>query len=443
MFLSRARAAIIPRPLQSEESLTSWFVRVARANAMSQHELGSVLLGKTVHGVTKIDLDLSGSELFDALASRCGTSWVEARLASLQGWVGFFADSRPSRSRTARWVLDRRRIGYKHRVGAWTQACPRCLAADEQPFFRNVWRLAFVTECLVHHVKLIDRCPRCRAPLDFACETDSTRKELTDLSQCPQCRCDWREAATSASQEQVATLQGRLVHAISERWVAVENSAVALPLYLDGIFRLQRLLRRSVGHKLRLAIYRAAGFDVEVKDSSVPFESLSVEERRSEWEAIAALLDSWPTQFVSIGRAVELRWSDITEERTAHVPFWLERVGREHFDRTWYRPSAGEMVSVRTFLDTYGLSSRPTLVREWTGGWVQVRRVSIAPVPIDAPEQLRLPMIDASGYRQQVQRVWIQRLVKSLRRYCLHSFRKPPSLSRWNCTQLELPQVCV
>lgn len=46
MFLSRARTAIIPRPLQSEESLTSWFVRVARANAMSQHELGSVLLGK-------------------------------------------------------------------------------------------------------------------------------------------------------------------------------------------------------------------------------------------------------------------------------------------------------------------------------------------------------------------------------------------------------------
>lgn len=240
---------------------------------------------------------------------------------------------------------------------------------------------------------------------------------------------------------QFATLQGRLVCAISERWVAVGDSAVALPLYLDGIFRLQRLLRRSVGHRLRLAIYRVAGFDMEVKDSSVPFESLSVEERRSEWETIAALLDSWPTRFVSIGRAVELRWSDITEERTAHVPFWLERVGREHFDRTWYRPSAGEMVSVRTFLDTYGLSSRPTLVREWTGGWVQVRRVSIAPVPIDAPEQFRLPMIDASDYRQQVQRVWIQRLVKSLRRYCLHSLRKPSSLSRWNCTQLEFLQM--
>jgi hypothetical protein len=169
MFLSRARTAIIPRPLQSEESLTSWFVRVARANAMSQHELGSVLLGKTVHGVTKVDLDLSGSELLDALASRCGTSWVEARLASLHGWVRFFADSRPSRSRTARWVLDRRRVGHTHRVGAWTQACPRCLAADEAPFFRNAWRLAFVTECMVHNVKLIDRCPRCRAPLDF-CE---------------------------------------------------------------------------------------------------------------------------------------------------------------------------------------------------------------------------------------------------------------------------------
>jgi hypothetical protein len=276
---------------------------------------------------------------------------------------------------------------------------------------------------------------------NFACETDSTRKELTDLSQCPQCRCDWRGATTSASQEQITILQGRLVRAINERWVAVEDSEVVLPLYLDGIFRLQRLLRRSVGHRLRLAINRAAGFDVEAKDSSVPFESLSVEERRSEWEAIAALLDSWPARFVSIGRAVELRWSDITEERTAHAPFWLERVGREHFDRTWYRPSAGEIVSVRTFLDRHGLSSRPTLIREWTGGWVQVRRVSIAPVPIDAPEQLRLPMINASDYRQQVQHVWIQRLVKSLRRYCLRSLRKRPDETRWDCTQLELLQM--
>lgn len=43
------------------------------------------------------------------------------------------------------------------------QYCPVCLS--ERPYFRRMWRLAFITACADHRVQLRDACPSCRSPI--------------------------------------------------------------------------------------------------------------------------------------------------------------------------------------------------------------------------------------------------------------------------------------
>lgn len=45
--------------------------------------------------------------------------------------------------------------------------CPRCLASDNQPYFRRRWRLAPFVVCLAHRTMLLDRCWNCSSRIDI------------------------------------------------------------------------------------------------------------------------------------------------------------------------------------------------------------------------------------------------------------------------------------
>ncbi|MBP1876339.1 hypothetical protein J2Z19_006089 [Ensifer adhaerens] len=71
----------------------------------------------------------------------------------------------------------------------WLQFCPRCLADDAQPYFRQRWRFATQVSCLIHGCGLRDRCPCCAsriAPFD--------QVELVPQHFCAGCGFDLRRA---------------------------------------------------------------------------------------------------------------------------------------------------------------------------------------------------------------------------------------------------------
>lgn len=239
------------------------------------------------------------------------------------------------------------------------------------------------------------------------------------------------------SDAHVMRWQRHLLRAVSRGWIRVGDGVVPLPLYLDGVFRMQRLLRAPVGRRLRYAVGFHARADADMGSSTMPFESLSISQRRTQLTDLAILLDRWPERFVTVGRQACLRWSDMTEERSAHLPFWLERVGREHFDYTWYQPSTTELDAIGDFLKRHGFSSRATSVREWSGGWVQVRRASVAPLPLHAPAQLRIRAVPASTFSEELRAAWVRRLVTALRRYCARKSQQTRIRVHRACLQVE------
>lgn len=99
------------------------------------------------------------------------------------------------------WVVS---MGSRNRLRkAGLPFCPECLAATDQPYFRLEWRFAWTVGCARHRVRLIDRCPKCTAPIEPHRSTASSRH----LAHCIACRFDLRAANSPAVNEDALHFQ--------------------------------------------------------------------------------------------------------------------------------------------------------------------------------------------------------------------------------------------
>ena len=69
------------------------------------------------------------------------------------------------------------------------KVCPQCLA--ETAHCRRVWEFSLVTACPRHGCLLIDKCPKCKAPISWLRDS---------LCVCP-CKFDWRKARVNRLEE--------------------------------------------------------------------------------------------------------------------------------------------------------------------------------------------------------------------------------------------------
>lgn len=408
------------------ESLTSWYVRLARANATSLHELATKLLGRSMHSIATTDLDANAnSAIPDGLARISGMPAEEARLMMLAGWQHCLSAEVYHAKRAVRWILPQRKDGSARRRGEWTQACLHCLATDPIPYFRLHWRFAFLTECVVHRVQMISACPRCAGPLDFpAMDRGHPRPaRLWPLSKCPGCGVDWRIYMSwqRASDAGVWRLQGNLLRAIMQGWFVLAGDPVWTGLLLDGAYHLVRSLRAP-----KVAVRLAAIMPPEVgaplsawTPNRIPFEHLPLAERRVLMRYVSVALRAWPNSFVDLAQRCDLRMSLLHAGHT-RPPYWLDRVVRERLDRTWFRQSGEEAKSAAEVLDRHGQSVKYWAVKEWLGFHVPKRRFQIRPA--DDGRQLRIWAI-GSEVERQVRQALVAKIARILRNWCLRRAR--------------------
>lgn len=145
-----------PRP-ESDETLSSWLLRSARANAST---LSSWLaaMGGDYGDVRSLD------------TTEIPRLWEAATLGAMLGEVGeqvirqmTFLDvaKRLGPRGAGRWILslDERVRRPKHAF------CAACLAADARPYLRRLWRLEWARWCPTHQCRLQRGCPKCGATL--------------------------------------------------------------------------------------------------------------------------------------------------------------------------------------------------------------------------------------------------------------------------------------
>ena len=187
--------------------------------------------------------------------------------------------------------------------------CPLCLA--EKPYHRAFWDLTLATVCPVHAVRLVDRCPHCKATLNW---------KAAPLTSCSSPRCvgdlHWAEAVP-VPQTEMGGVRG--LHRLMDTGECPEfdTSVRALP----------------VGEQIRLAFHLGClARGREAMSRPTNFATLHPDEVHLVLDAGWRMCSDWPLAFHAFldrrrDRASERKGRYGVYKHFGRLHYWLERNG--------------------------------------------------------------------------------------------------------------------
>lgn len=318
MTLSGALWPVHLKPFE-DELLSSWLVRLVRANIMSYRTFFELVLPKKTDRNKDIDrsADIETLRLF---AAKTGTSIERAYQTTLRTYEGFIYERHNSQG-SINWIMP---IGIhggaKMRYGL--QCCPLCLLEGE-PYFRRRWRLAFVTVCVSHGNMLIDRCPECGDAISFY----KTPVDKDSITLCKRCGYDLRGFCPDIASDRLLNIQKRLLDAADKGWIMLAGHG---PIYSQLFFKVLHQIARLLvigkqARRFRKIVQQEVGLQqlegIFAKSSS-HIEHLRVNDRSVLTEAATWLLDDWPKRLVRICKVCRLRKTGLTRNMPC-IPFWF------------------------------------------------------------------------------------------------------------------------
>lgn len=320
-----------PKPLP-DELLSSWLVRLARANRLPLHTFCHLEWpGKAIWNR---DIDKSAdADLLIGLAARTATPFHRVSETTLKDHVGRLHE-RFNPCGNIPWVMP---VGVYHRVrkNRGLQYCPSCLHDADVPYFRRQWRLAFHVICPRHGAPLCAECPICSAPVLF----HRVRSFDAPLSICGGCGFDLRQVepetwpGSETIIQRARELQSQLDKAQVEGWIQISSGSVIPSIaFFAGV----RALLVHAGTARRLPRLRGAlraelGLPVEVDTGQAHhrwFEQLDGRQRIEAMACVRWLLEGWPERLWEVARRSGVRASDLLRD-FERPPFWYEQAARE------------------------------------------------------------------------------------------------------------------
>lgn len=321
-----------PKPLP-DELLSSWIVRLAAANQVKLHTFCT--LAWPGRRLWSIDVDRSPDDnLVEVLAERTDTLRERVMATSLRRYQGVLYNVHHANA-TTHWLLPVGTRGTQRRLFGM-QFCPRCLAKDEEPYFRTRWRLACTTVCVRHEVVLLDRCTRCEAPLRFFRTElgDRNKHESDPVTRCATCGADLREAEPSRTPEldgDTLLLHQTLHTSIHRGWVYVNGSGpVYGPLYFPILRRVAQLLGGDgAARRLRETACRRYGrppFVPAAGTNRFQIEGLALRDRHLLVTLALLMLTDWPEGFVALCEEAGVARTRLLQGLPKPAPFWFDQV---------------------------------------------------------------------------------------------------------------------
>ena len=233
----------VHRKPKCDELLSSWIVRLSLAHGLPLVDFVSNFpLKRKLHVSSIKDIDLNRrnhrlnpntrmTAFLEALSEKTATPIKRVRETTLDEYEGRLYHKLFD-SKLYSWIApwDFSMYGGKDKFGM--QACPLCLAEDEEPYFRRSWRLAFVVSCPQHQCLLVDRCPTCGEPIRFQRSAlQWFHSPIKAMTRCYKCKFDFRALSrlhlqtdeTRAVEPQILEFQEYLVRAAKQGYVEVKG----------------------------------------------------------------------------------------------------------------------------------------------------------------------------------------------------------------------------
>lgn len=293
-----------PRP---GELLSSWMVRFAHGHGYKTEKMCRLLFGRH-HSLWSRDVDrLAPQAVLSKLCEVTGATTEVARQTTLAAFSGYLAEQTPIGGHIP-WLIPLH-VYHRQRTAPGLMYCPRCLDADDVPFYRRTWRLAFVTACCVHGTLLKDTCPNCSSPViphrvDIG--RDGIRPRDLAFTKCWRCNFKLNTARTVDCSNDLSILTKRLEGALNDGFIDWSgNSNLHSVSYFLGLRIIARFIARTEG----------------MRDKSI--ELLPLNQRIVVIQELTQLLEAWPEKFIYKVKYSGYTYSDVVGTRTK-LPYWIE-----------------------------------------------------------------------------------------------------------------------
>lgn len=311
------------RPAPSpEESLSSWRQRAARENGFRLYPLHAEL--------RRTDPDVCGPETAEWLVQNFGLTHREIDSLTLAS-LHLNPVSGATRHRS-RWLVPLR---YSNRGARHGSAfCPCCLAADAKPYFRLKWRLAMVTACSIHDLRLLDQCPACGKPVwpQTATVAPLHAQRFHALHSCHYCTFDLRD---SVAPREDASLSGRLEDmATNGTQIALGELQLSAGDYFEGLAVVcQAMLRDARQHEHAPTNKSMPQWrPVKGAGTAKQFEELCAADRHTLVSHAVQALSDWPHSFIEFANGRQVKHYQL-QDAQVKPPDWMRPALEVHLRR--------------------------------------------------------------------------------------------------------------
>jgi len=311
-----------------DELLSSWLVRLARGHGLRVQTFCNLLFGNRLQ-VWNRDIDRLGPDwLVDVLSERTGTPIETARGTTLRSYVGvLYSTSRASG--TLQWITTLQ-VFHRTRHGYGMQYCAKCLLEDKVPYFRKIWRVAFVTTCLVHQCMLRDRCHTCGEGVafhrgDMGTPQARRRESLADCFACG-------NSLASELPEPVECYDLQAMQWLSDLQRAVMSGASGKKLVDEfNVMRQMSLLLLSKYPSLTLHSHICAKLNLrypEMTSARQPLESRALVERHHLAQLASWLMMDLESRLKEAWRAKAVRYNHLLKDFDNAPTHYQKLVGK-------------------------------------------------------------------------------------------------------------------
>lgn len=331
--------------LLPDESLSSWFARLAAGNGLRPGELYRILQPGSDRKPRDLDR-YADVPLLDLLAERTSLDRASLAKATFRRWTGT-AFSNDDGLIKLPWLPPAGREGGRRCFGQ--QLCPWCLRADPEPYLRLIWRLSFVTVCPVHQRLLLDRCPACNEAFSVL------RMDRAQEMRCPSCAADLRSFTPDPPPVDAVPVQQELLRTIGQGWWRLGTYG---PVYSFAALDILALLIRLLAggrHAHALRGWVAAQSDsLAVATESVPRARegalLGTRARNVLVPMAHWLMMDWPHRFVGAAKALGMTGRDICKRQERDYPFAFAHAVEWHLKLPEKRGNRDEVLSAKAVL---------------------------------------------------------------------------------------------
>lgn len=304
------------------ELLSSWLIRLAHAHGYKVERLCRKLLGVGA-AMWNRDIDRSAdARLAAAVMSVTAASKQQFWGSTLQALGGKLSEQIEVRG-YSRWIIPLS-IYHRTRRKPGLMYCSVCLANDVDPYFRMIWRLAFVTVCTRHGINLNDSCPQCRAPLmphrtDVGYKSYAPRDKL--LIRCHCCGFDLRLSDVKQAESALVDFTRQLEETISSGFTSFGGNPNLHSLaYFAGLRILIRAARRVVNENPAVLANEAETKSPPIVRADI--ELLPLVQRRRLMAELIQILGEGPEKIGPYLKERSFLYSKI-EISDSEMPYWL------------------------------------------------------------------------------------------------------------------------